>query len=242
MKSRLYLSIVFIFMIVSLLMAEETVFIDNINIQFYKGKFGKWHLIDSYANLGFYIKKYGITRNEVNEINKSIVPGGHYFIPYSVEFLKEIYTNYGKRKYVIIDNNDFIWPLGVVDKITSSFGMRLGQLHTGIDLPANMGTPVIASKDGRVVFSGYAGGHGNSIFIEHRDNYFTRYSHNSVLFVKKGDYVKKGQIIGLIGSTGNSTGNHLHFEIRFDDIPLNPLDFLPEKEHLMNSHQLRNWK
>ncbi|MCL2025750.1 MAG: M23 family metallopeptidase, partial [Leptospirales bacterium] len=79
----------------------------------------------------------------------------------------------------------------------------------------------------------YNGGHGNTILVAHKNNFYTRYSHNSENLVKPGDEVKKGQIIALAGSTGNSTGPHLHFEIRFNDIPLNPLDFLPTDEDIV---------
>lgn len=229
MRIKIFVLFIVIFLY-SLLLAAENILIDNNEIQLYKGRLGKWQLIDNRNNINYFAKKYGINKNEVYSINKNnSVKNNYIFFPYSKDYLNEIKKLLVFRKVVKSSENKFIWPLGEVYKITSSFGVRLGELHTGIDLPANRGTPIIAAMDGRVLFSGYAGGHGNSIYIEHRDNYFTRYSHNSVLLVGKGDYVKKGQVIAFVGSTGNSTGNHLHFEIRYDDIPLNPLDFLPEK-------------
>jgi murein DD-endopeptidase MepM/ murein hydrolase activator NlpD len=88
----------------------------------------------------------------------------------------------------------------------------------------------------------YAGGYGLTVEIEHRNNYTTKYAHLSVMFVKKGEFVKKGQLIALVGTTGNSTGPHLHFEIRSNDIPLDPLDFLPRRDSIKILHTLKNWK
>ena len=229
------LVLIIIIFLYSLLTANENTFIDNYEIQLYKGKLGKWQLLNSRNNINFFIKKYGISKKQVYSINnKNFKTANYLFFPYSKKYLDKIKNKFGDRKIVPSLSGYFIWPMGDVEKITSFFGVRLGEMHTGIDLPANRGTPIIAAMDGRVIFSSYAGGHGNSIYIEHRENYFTRYSHNSVMFVKKGEYVKKGQIIGLVGSTGNSTGNHLHFEIRYNDIPLNPIDFLSEKTFLNN--------
>ncbi len=100
---------------------------------------------------------------------------------------------------------------------------------------------IVAVMDGRVLSTRYDGGFGRTICMEHRDNFFTRYAHCDVILVKDGDFIRKGQLIGLVGSTGTSTGNHLHFEIRYNDIPLNPLDFLPYKENLRHMHKFRNW-
>ena len=78
--------------------------------------------------------------------------------------------------------------------------------------------------------------------IQHRNGLITRYGHQTAVLVKKGEFVKKGQIIGLVGSTGRSTGNHVHFEILCNTIPLDPLDFLPDSSKIQIVHQLKNWK
>jgi murein DD-endopeptidase MepM/ murein hydrolase activator NlpD len=145
--------------------------------------------------------------------------------------------SHGSRSEARPSESGFIWPLNDVSRITSAFGMRTGQLHVGIDLPAYKGTPIVAAMDGCVEYAHYEPRYGKLICIGHRDNFNTRYSHNSEIFVKKGDF------IGYVASTGHSTGNHLHFEIRFKDIPLNPIDFLPENSDLSLPHRfIRNWK
>ena len=108
--------------------------------------------------------------------------------------------------------------------LTSYFGeVRAKSLHKGIDIAKELGSSVNASLDGKVIKAGYNnGGYGNLIVIEHGNNMKTYYAHLSEIYVNVGDMVKKDDIIGAVGSTGNSTGNHLHFEIRVDDRFIDP--------------------
>jgi murein DD-endopeptidase MepM/ murein hydrolase activator NlpD len=107
----------------------------------------------------------------------------------------------------------FIWPANGV--LTSGYGPRWGRIHQGIDIAGPVGTPIVAAASGRVVFSGWNdGGYGYLVEILHPDGTLTRYAHNSALYVKAGEEVNQGQLIAAMGSTGYSTGPHLHFEIR----------------------------
>ncbi|WP_455540091.1 M23 family metallopeptidase [Terrisporobacter sp.] len=124
------------------------------------------------------------------------------------------------------------WPVPGYTRIASPFGYRthpvLGvkKLHTGIDIPAPEGTPAVAVADGTVIFAGPKGSYGNAIMIEHDNGLVTLYAHNSKLLVKVGDRVKKGQVVTKIGSTGRVTGPHLHFEVRVNGTPENPINYL----------------
>ena len=111
-------------------------------------------------------------------------------------------------------------------RLTSKFGMRWGKKHTGIDIASSRGTPIYAADAGKVSFSGWKGSYGNLVIIDHENGYQTYYAHNSKNLVKKGDRVYKGQKIAEMGSTGRSTGTHLHFEVRKNDVPLNPQNFV----------------
>ena len=110
-------------------------------------------------------------------------------------------------------SGSFIWPSDASTLITSPFGPRWGTMHRGIDIGAHMGTNVLAAASGYVAFSGWSGGYGNYILIRHGNGYYTAYAHMSVNSVSAGDTVIQGQVIGLVGSTGFSTGPHIHFEI-----------------------------
>jgi murein DD-endopeptidase MepM/ murein hydrolase activator NlpD len=110
--------------------------------------------------------------------------------------------------------------------ITSYFGKRWGRMHYGVDIAANMGTPINAAMDGTVQVAGWESGYGNVIKINHSNGTQTIYGHCSKLFVKSGQNVKKGQKIGAVGSTGNSTGPHLHFEVRVKGKPVNPISYI----------------
>ena len=118
------------------------------------------------------------------------------------------------------------WPLR--GPITSGFGYRTHPFsnektfHYNLDIGAEIGTPVRASAEGVIIFSGWKGAYGNLIVIQHKNNYITVYAHNSKLIVEENEPVKKGQKIALSGKTGATTGAHLHFEIRKGIVPLNP--------------------
>ena len=110
--------------------------------------------------------------------------------------------------------------------ISSYFGMRWGTLHTGVDLAAPYGTKIYASDGGTVTFAGWKGSYGYLIIISHGGLYETYYAHCSKILVSAGENVYQGQNIGLVGSTGYSTGPHCHFEVRYNGTPYNPLNYL----------------
>ncbi len=221
--------------------AGELVPVDDLNFQEYKGRLGIWAHVESQAKLNYLIRKFHVTLKDVQEANGKFKYRAYLFVPYSEDYIKELESQGIQREKVNTKKSDFIWPLSHVSNISSTFGQRGSRFHTGTDMPATRGTPIVAVMDGRVLSTRYEGGFGRTICMEHRDNFFTRYAHCSEILVKEGDFIRKGQVIGLVGSTGTSTGNHLHFEIRYSDIPLNPLDFLPFKENLRPIHKFRNW-
>lgn len=122
------------------------------------------------------------------------------------------------------------WPIS--GRITSYFGKRENPLHggedfhSGVDIATSSGTPVRATADGVVSFSGWSGGSGNLVVIEHGLGYSTFYAHNKTNLVKVGQQVKRGDIIAYSGATGNATGPHSHYEIWKDGRPVNPIPFL----------------
>lgn len=121
----------------------------------------------------------------------------------------------------------FAWP--VLAPISSYFGPRWGRNHAGIDLAANHGDPIRAARDGTVVLAGEVSGYGLTVVLEHEDGTRTLYAHASELKVQPGQKVRQGDVIALVGSTGRSTGPHLHFEIIVNDQPRDPLLFLPKR-------------
>ncbi|WP_051350654.1 peptidoglycan DD-metalloendopeptidase family protein [Caloramator sp. ALD01] len=110
--------------------------------------------------------------------------------------------------------------------ISSYFGRRWGRMHQGVDLAGPTGTPIYAADTGKVVFAGWMGTYGKCIMIDHGNGYRTVYGHASKLYVSEGTRVTKGQLIAAVGSTGRSTGPHLHFEIRKNGVPQNPLKYI----------------
>ncbi len=114
----------------------------------------------------------------------------------------------------------------VYGRLTSGYGARWGTTHKGLDLAAPYGTPVKASDGGTVIFAGWGNGYGNLVKIDHGNGFVTYYGHNSRLAVSVGQKVAQGEVIAYVGSTGDSTGNHVHFEIRKNGIACNPLNYL----------------
>jgi murein DD-endopeptidase MepM/ murein hydrolase activator NlpD len=118
----------------------------------------------------------------------------------------------------------FTWPTS--GQITSGFGPRWGRMHQGIDVAAPTGRPITAAKSGKVILAGWSGGYGNLVVIDHGGGLSTAYAHQSRIAVKVGDPVTQGALIGFIGSTGHSTGPHLHFEVRVNGAARDPLPYL----------------
>lgn len=118
----------------------------------------------------------------------------------------------------------FIYPIN--GQFTSPFGNRWGRLHAGIDLAAPSGTPIRAADGGRVAYAGWMSGYGNYTCIQHSGSLSTCYAHQSSIGVSVGQQVKQGQVIGAVGNTGHSFGAHLHFEVRANGTPVDPMGFL----------------
>jgi murein DD-endopeptidase MepM/ murein hydrolase activator NlpD len=194
-------------------------------------------------------RKYGSEISEIAKLNNidgsAIIAGKKIFIPGAVERMepvagKKVESDTENKK---IDNSKksriarknekptnrgivLSWPLK--GPVTSGFGYRkdpfsgIKSFHCGMDIGAEIGTPVKAAGNGRVVFSGWKGSYGYLVVIAHEKNYITVYAHNSKNLVKTGEIIKKGEVIALSGNTGAVTGAHLHFEIRKGTVPLNP--------------------
>lgn len=120
-----------------------------------------------------------------------------------------------------------VWP--TEGPATSEFGWRSGRMHNGLDIGAGAGAPIVAAGSGRVIFSGWKGGYGNTIDIDHGGGVVTRYAHQSAALASRGDRVVQGALIGRVGMTGSATGPHLHFEVRVADNPRDPRPVLHER-------------
>lgn len=114
----------------------------------------------------------------------------------------------------------------VLGNISSGFGPRGRAFHTGVDIRANIGTPVRATANGTVSYAGWRGGYGLTVIIKHNFGFSTLYAHLSKILVGVGKRVKRGDIIGYSGMTGYATGPHLHYEVRVEGEPVNPKDYL----------------
>jgi murein DD-endopeptidase MepM/ murein hydrolase activator NlpD len=182
-------------------------------------------------------KDYGIFKEAILSANEmtndeSIVKGREIFLP-GAKVMAFVETANGRKAVVkekVTAKRGFGWP--VVGKISSPFGWRRDPVrggrdfHTGLDIRAPRGRPIVATAAGKVVHAGWMGGYGRTIVISHPGNVTTLYGHCSKLLVKAGTNVRRGDRIALVGSTGRSTGNHLHFEVRRGGAPTNPLKVL----------------
>ena len=129
----------------------------------------------------------------------------------------------------------YVWPCPSSKKITSKYGYRIHpiqkvkKMHTGIDIGAKKGTDIVAAAGGKVIMAKYYGGYGNCIIVDHGGGMSTLYAHMSAYVAKEGDWVSQGQLIGKVGSTGNSTGPHLHFEVRINGAHTDPTAYVKAK-------------
>ena len=133
---------------------------------------------------------------------------------------------------IIYDGGTFAFPLKTYTRISDDYGYRIHpilnvkQFHNGVDFAAPSGTPIYAAYDGKVVAATYSATMGNYVMIDHGDSLYTIYMHASKLYVSKGDTVVKGQTIAAVGTTGRSTGNHLHFSVRKNGSYVSPWEYL----------------
>ncbi|WP_227762334.1 murein hydrolase activator EnvC family protein [Zhaonella formicivorans] len=145
------------------------------------------------------------------------------------EIQARLNSNKKSTKYM---GGKFAWPTPGYDRITSDYGYRIHpilktkRMHTGVDIAAPSGAEVVAAEKGTVVFVGWFGAYGKTVLVEHGSNITTMYPHLSAYSVKEGDTVARGDQIGKVGSTGLSTGPHLHFEVRVNGEPVNPWNYL----------------
>ena len=207
---------------------------------------GVYHTVQKGQTLHFIARAYNVNIDRLKRINGVYDPsrlqiGTRLWIPGARQVLnidsninkQALAKNKKKRKRAL--NNGIkaikgflIWP--VKGQLTSRFGNRSGRHHDGIDIGARRGTSIIAAAEGKVMFAGWGPtGYGLMIIIKHKNDLTTVYAHNSHIHVYKNQMVKKGQKIASVGSTGRSTGPHLHFEVRNDSLPMNPLNYLPKK-------------
>lgn len=219
----------------------STILIPNQN-----GRLVKVNRNDSINSLA---NKYGVSWKSIADVNdlksKNIMPGQTLFIPSSrmTEYERNAF-NYippppPRRAAPQVSNNNrgegskFIWP--VRGAITSGFGMRRDPFknilifHSGIDIRGDEGDPVLSAADGKVSYTGWTNIFGNFILVKHDDDLVSLYGHLSSINVKKGESVKQGSLIGKVGSTGRSTGPHLHFEVRKNNVPVNPMTLLTKE-------------
>jgi murein DD-endopeptidase MepM/ murein hydrolase activator NlpD len=133
-------------------------------------------------------------------------------------------SSFSASSSVSHSSSGFIWP--VSGPVVSGFGMRWGRMHTGLDIAVGYGTPIHAAATGRVIYAGWMDGYGNLVFVDHGGGISTGYAHQSSIAVSNGQTVSQGQLIGYVGCTGHCFGPHLHFEVRVNGSPVDPLGYL----------------
>lgn len=171
--------------------------------------------------------RYGVEQWRLKAHNKGVrSPSSAWvFIPLKRGIMGRGYSPVMAPEHMF-DSGKFMWPVPSSKKISSRFGKRWGRPHEGIDIPGRVGASILAAASGVVVYSGAGlGGYGNLTVISHQDGFFTVYAHANKNYTKKGQKVHRGQVIATIGTSGRSTGPHLHFEIRYDSKAIDPLRF-----------------
>jgi len=150
---------------------------------------------------------------------------------YIQQLIRRIEEEERKKKFFNSPMGSLIWP--VRGPVTSPYGMRIHpifgvkRMHTGIDVDAPMGAPLVAAAYGIVVYADWLGGYGNTVIIQHAENHTTLYAHLRSSIVDVNRVIQQGELLGYVGSTGWSTGPHLHFEVRVNGEPVDPIPYLP---------------
>ena len=140
--------------------------------------------------------------------------------------------NYSSSSSQYLGSGQFCWPAPSYTRISSPYGWRFhpiyktNKFHSGVDLAAPGGSNILAAENGKVISAGWNGGYGNCLVVDHGGGITTLYAHASKLVASKGEYVTKGQVIAKVGTTGNSTGNHLHFEVLINGKTTDPMSYI----------------
>ncbi|MBR1417377.1 MAG: peptidoglycan DD-metalloendopeptidase family protein, partial [Synergistaceae bacterium] len=213
---------------------------------------GIFHRLEKGEKIEAVCKLYGVDLNKLKAVNPtvdivSLKPGDEIFLPGAKLNAVKVAANKDNNnkdskskssssKIVVLKDNAatshkaYRWP--VMGRINSPFGWRQhpitkrANFHTGIDIKADRGTVIRSAGSGKVVYSGWMGGYGKVLVIEHNNGQSTLYAHCSTLLAKQGDSVSQSENIARVGTTGQSTGPHLHFEVRVSNSPVNPLKYL----------------
>ena len=198
---------------------------------------GIYHVVKRGENLYRIGKAYDLSYQELARINRigdanHISVGQQIFIPGATRQLPvEIITPASialkprsTANFPTLGNGRLEWPIAGI--VTSGFGARGEGIHDGIDIAAAEGTPVRVIESGEVIYADQLRGYGNLVIVRHSGNLTSVYAHNKKNKVKEGDTVNQGDTIAEVGSTGNATAPHLHFEIRKDNVAENPLNYL----------------
>ena len=154
-------------------------------------------------------------------LNEDIITGNQ---------VKHKLFQYLEDQKVLLSSTPSIWP--TKGWLSSRFGYRISpftqrkEMHKGLDISTRLNTPIVAPADGIVIKTGWNGSFGRMISIRHGNGYITKYAHLNKILVKKGQAVKRGDKIGLVGQTGRSTGPHLHYEVHLKGVPVNPLRYI----------------
>jgi len=203
---------------------------------------GSEHIVKPGENLYRLSRYYGVSVDDLRKANgirdvrglqvgqRLVIPGNSKGAPAkslgSTPPPRRVARPSRKHQAQRLTDLEFGWP--VAGQMSSKFGDRHGRNHDGIDIRAKSGTPVHAAEAGRVIHSGSGlGDYGKVVIVKHAGSYSTVYAHNRKNRVRKGDFVEKGQVIAEVGKTGNASGPHVHFEVRRDRRPQNPLAYLP---------------
>lgn len=173
-------------------------------------------------------RTYHVAIQDLAELNNvqnkdDIAPGQKLNIPGTRDTNRTI-AKRRRSRTIKTFHGKFAWPIN--GPLHSYYGIRHGRRHDGIDIGAKRGAPIYAAAAGEVAFSGRLSGYGKLVIVRHPDRYYTAYAHNATNLVKQGDRVRKGERIAKVGTTGRSTGPHLHFEVRRGREARNPLFFL----------------
>ena len=185
-----------------------------------------WQTDDKLSEIA---KLYNVSLDDIRLINqiydeRDIATGKKIYLPdFSITYANRQDNADSNILKTNSPNQINIWP--VSGRITSGFGVRSGRMHHGVDIVAKYKTPIISAADGVVKQSGWIKGYGKTVIVDHGQRISTLYAHNSENLVVKGQKVKTGEVLALVGRTGNATANLLHFEVRINGSPVDPVKY-----------------